>query len=61
MASDSDLLSEAIRVSGLSATRFAEDVMSRDQRTIRRWLKGDVAIPPAARRWLERYVAERTR
>jgi hypothetical protein len=57
--SDPDLISAAIRVSGLSLTRFAEDVMSRDARTLFRWREGNNPIPPVARRWLERYVAER--
>jgi hypothetical protein len=40
-----DLLSRRIEESGLSARRFAVDVLLRDERTIRRWLAGDSPIP----------------
>jgi hypothetical protein len=42
---DSDVLRSAIEASGLSARRFAVEVLLRDERTIRRWLAGDSPIP----------------
>ena len=39
------LLRAAIVRSGLSASRYARDVLVRDPRTVRRWLKGDSPIP----------------
>lgn len=54
---DSDLIRSAIAASGLSARQFAERVMARDERTIRRWSSGDIAIPPQARDWLTRWLA----
>ncbi|HWP38967.1 MAG TPA: hypothetical protein VNL18_15580 [Gemmatimonadales bacterium] len=46
------MLREAIRKSGLSARRFARDVLLRDERTVRRWLAGDSPIPRAVIRFL---------
>lgn len=54
-----DLLRSAIAASGVSARRFAEDVMGRDERTLRRWSSGEVEIPPLALRWLQRLHAVR--
>ncbi len=54
---DSELVRDAIEASGLSARRFAERIMARDERTIRRWVAGDTEIPPIARRWLEDWTA----
>jgi hypothetical protein len=61
--SDPELISAAITASGLSARRFAERVLARDERTVRRWVNGDGVIPPLARDWLTRWIAlpERTR
>jgi Arc/MetJ family transcription regulator len=42
---DADLLRAAIEASGLSARRFAVEVLIRDERTVRRWLAGDSPIP----------------
>lgn len=42
---DPELLIKAIEASGLSARRFAVEVLMRDERTIRRWLAGDSPIP----------------
>lgn len=53
---DSDLIQAAIAASGLSARRFAERIMARDERTVRRWSSGEV-IPPIARQWLEDWCA----
>ena len=38
-------LRRAIHRSGLSARMFAKTVIHRDERTVRRWLSGDVAVP----------------
>ena len=46
-------LQRLIDHSGLSARRFAMDVLSRDERTVRRWLAGE-PIPAAAEAWLLR-------
>ncbi len=51
------LIRAAIDGSGLSARRFAELIISRDERTVRRWVAGEVDIPPHARAWLARWVA----
>ena len=41
------LLRRAIKASGLSNRKYAEQVLTRDERTIRRWLSGKTAIPRA--------------
>ena len=41
------LLRTAIKASGLSARRYAVEVLVRDERTIRRWLAGKSPIPQA--------------
>jgi hypothetical protein len=41
------LLRQAIQSSGLSASAYARDVLTRDPRTVRRWLAGDSPIPRA--------------
>jgi len=43
-----DLLRRAIEASGLSARRFAREILLRDERTVRRWLAGDSPIPEPA-------------
>jgi hypothetical protein len=48
-----DLLRSAIEASGLSARRFATDVLLRDERTVRRWLAGDSPIPEVVISWLK--------
>lgn len=53
---DADLIRSAIATAGLSARQFAERVLGRDERTIRRWSSGDVAIPQQARGWLIRWL-----
>lgn len=55
MTAPRDLLAAAIAKSGLSARRFATQLMGRDERTIRRWLAG-APIPEAASAWLRRYL-----
>lgn len=51
-------LRDLIEASGLSASRFARDVVGRDVRTVQRWLAGD-PIPDSAADWLERLDAVR--
>lgn len=46
---DPELIRAAINASGLSARRFAVEVLIRDERTIRRWLAGDSPIPDVVR------------
>lgn len=41
------LLRRAITRSGLSARKYAVEVLTRNERTIRRWLAGDSEIPRA--------------
>lgn len=53
MTTTIDLLRAAIDASGLSARRFAVEVLIRDERTIRRWLAGDSPIPATVIKWLE--------
>lgn len=48
------LLRDAIHGSGMSARAFAERVLMRDERTVRRWLAGASPIPAPVVRWLER-------
>lgn len=49
---DVELLRDAIARSGLSARRFASEILLRDERTCRRWLAGDSPIPAAVLKWL---------
>jgi hypothetical protein len=46
------LLKQRIEESGLSSTRFAENVLLRDSRTIRRWIAGESPIPAQVMDWL---------
>lgn len=46
------LLRSAIERSGLSARQYAETVLLRDERTVRRWLAGDSPIPEPVVRFL---------
>lgn len=64
-ATDREILERAIGASGLSARRFAMDVLARDERTVRRWLQPDDApgarpMPEAVRAFLTRYLREHT-
>jgi hypothetical protein len=56
LPSDADLLAKAIEASGLSARRFAVEVLYRDERTIRRWLAGDSPVPEPVRNLLLSFV-----
>lgn len=49
----SGLVRMAIRRSGLPARRWAEQVMVRDERTVRRWISGDVDVPDVVLRRIE--------
>lgn len=46
------LLRRSIKASGLSNRKFAEDILSRDERTIRRWLSGETSIPLQVQKFL---------
>lgn len=48
------LLREAVRASGLSAEQYAQQILIRNPRTLRRWLAGTSPIPQAVIRYLER-------
>ncbi|MFN8992949.1 MAG: hypothetical protein ACK5X3_04695 [Pseudomonadota bacterium] len=48
-----DTLSAWIDQSGLSIAEFARKVLGRDERTVRRWLSGEIAIPQSAAAWIE--------
>ncbi len=54
---DQNLISAAIRASGLSVRRFAADVLTRDARTVWRWLAGENALPRAVRERCETILA----
>jgi hypothetical protein len=54
---DAQLLSDAIRVSGLSVRRFASEVLTRDARTVWRWLAGSNPLPRAVRERCQQLVA----
>lgn len=47
---DKELISAAIEASGLSVRRFAKEVLTRDPRTVWRWLAGDNPMPQAVRK-----------
>ncbi len=41
---DTELLAATIEASGLSARRFAVEVLDVNERTVRRWLAGDMPL-----------------
>lgn len=51
---DVELLRARILASGLSARRFAREILTRDERTVRRWLAGKSPIPKAVIQFLEK-------
>lgn len=55
---DRELLAAAIRAAGVSARRFAEDVVVRDERTVRRWTAGAIPIPAVVVRKLRGLVGD---
>ena len=54
---DQELLKLAIARSGLSVRQFARQIVGREDRTIRRWIKGQ-PIPKAAKQCLEQYISD---
>ncbi len=46
---DAELISAAIKASGLSVRRFAAEILTRDARTVWRWLAGENPLPQAVR------------
>ncbi len=54
--SDAALLRAAIDASGLSSRSFAEWLMSRDERTVRRWNAGE-PLPETARTQLRWFLS----
>lgn len=55
---DSELLRAAIDASGLSARRFAVELLGVDERTVRRWLDGTRPLQATARILCNAIVAE---
>jgi hypothetical protein len=55
---DPELLAAAIQASGLSARKYAERVLVRDERTIRRWLSGESPLPKPVRDFLQAQIAK---
>lgn len=51
-------LRSAIKLSGLSARKFAEKKLVRDERTLRRWMNGNNPIPASVRVWVRAYLAK---
>lgn len=49
MMRDPELLRAAIETAGLSARRFAVDVLDVDERTVRRWIAGDRELQATVR------------
>lgn len=43
--SEPALVAAAVKATGLPARRFATRVLARDERTVRRWLSGEQAVP----------------
>lgn len=56
MTSDQKLIHAALEQSGLPRKVFAETIMVRDERTITRWIYGEVEIPEVARRKLRAII-----
>lgn len=54
---DRELISAAIKTSGLSVRRFARDILTRDPRTVWRWLAGENPLPQAVRAKCESILA----
>ena len=54
---DSELIRAAVQAAGISARQFAERVLGRDERTLRRWAAGSSPIPLKARTFLTRWLA----
>lgn len=54
---DTELLSAAIKASGLSVRRFAREVLIRDPRTVWRWLADENGLPAVVRTRCEQIIA----
>jgi len=69
MTNQQELIAEAMRKSGLDANKiedrehFAEKIMGRHERTVRRWLKGTTSMEAATEAWLRKWneLSEPTR
>ena len=60
-APDAMLTRAAIAAAGYDPELIADReafaaLTGRDERTVRRWLRGEIRIPPAARAWLENWL-----
>jgi hypothetical protein len=60
LSSSRATLAALIAASGLSAAAFARLVLGRDERTVRRWLRGEIEVPDSAARWLARATVTAT-
>ena len=49
---DRKILEARITESGISAKKFASEVLKRDERTLRRWRSGESPIPDLVRRFI---------
>ncbi len=58
ICADMALLSETIKISGLSVRKFAAEVLTRNPRTVWRWLAGDSPMPEAVRVYCEKAVTK---
>ena len=56
MTNDQQLITSALHKSGLTRKEFAERIIGRDERTVRRWLNGQQPIQPAMTAWLHRWL-----
>lgn len=54
---DAELVTLAIEASGLSLRRFAEYVLLRNERVVRRWRSGELSMPREARSLCEYLVS----
>lgn len=57
---DPELLSLAVKASDLSVRRFAREVLTRDPRTVWRWLAGENPLPDAVRQKCKAIIADWT-
>ena len=55
---DAELIQAAIKASGLSARKYAEMVLLRDERTVRRWVAGKSPMPKIVRETLLAQLAK---
>jgi hypothetical protein len=53
---DAEKLRRVIEASGMSARRFAREVLLRDERTVRRWIAGDSPIPEPVVAYLDQQL-----